>query len=425
MIIVMHQESVERGRNSRAPLCAAAITLVVLMLPCAGCKRASVTSPAASVATVDPWKEAVSKVEQDRGEAMGRRAVVEVPNELKHYEDRRRFLAVQAADTREQVGAIPHDFAGLVLSIQRHQFFEMKPLGEDYILYGVGQNAGGEPFAHYDRAKRQDIPLAPTEDDVKREVNRALDSVKETKVRLVYLEVEWRRAPKRDRALRAALFSEVSQARKVLAAANAKSKLVAAFYADPVRRESLLAEYRLLSDLARDFEGEAYDLNDPDARRSLKIRLLSFIRPEARELLTQIAHDYKEKFGRRLPISSLVRPEQYQRELVGINANAARSSAPPHSTGLAFDIYYGYMSAAEQEYLMSEIARLKDAGLVEALRESRENIHVYVFANGLRPDEKLISRAIARKRFGRPPKKHALPRSGKAAAASQVGAKSN
>ena len=60
------------------------------------------------------------------------------------------------------------------------------------------------------------------------------------------------------------------------------------------------------------------------------------------------------------------------------------------STGLAFDLYYGYMSAAEQEYLMSVIARLKDEGRVEALREARSNIHVYVFGNGRRPDEKLV-----------------------------------
>jgi Family of unknown function (DUF5715) len=404
LISVTHQEIVECGRDARAPRCAA-FALAVLMLPCAGCKRVTVTSPAASAAAVDPWKEAVRKVEQDRGEAMGRKAPVDVPNELRHYADRRRFLAVQAADSLAQVAAIPHDFAGLVLSIQRHQFFEMKPLGEDYILYGVGQNAGGAPFAHYDRATRQDIPLTPTDGDFKEEVIRALDSVKETKARLAYLEVEWRRAPKRDRARRAALLTEVSQARKVLASANAKGKLIAGFYSDPELRESLLGEYRLLSGLARDFEGEAYDLNDADARRRLKIRLLSFIRPEARDLLTQFARDYRKKFDRPLPVSSLVRPEQYQRELVGINANAARGSAPPHSTGLAFDIYYGYMSTAEQEYLMSEIARLKAAGRVEALREARENIHVYVFANGQRPDEKLISRAIARVRSGRSSKK--------------------
>lgn len=237
------------------------------------------------------------------------------------------------------------------------------------------------------------------------EVQRALDAVKESTARLAYLESERRRAPKRERARRATLLSQVGQARKALASAKAKSKLLAAFSADPKRRKSLVAEYQLLSELARDFEGETYDLNDADARRRLKIRLLSFIRPEARDVLTQIAQNYKARFDRPLPVSSLVRPVQYQQELAGTNANAARGPTPPHSAGLAFDLYYRYMSAAEQEYLMSVVAHLKDEGRVEALREARDNIHVYVFGNGQRPDEKLIARVIASEKSRIPGKK--------------------
>jgi hypothetical protein len=281
----------------------------------------------------------------------------------------------------------------------------MKPLGADYILFGVGYSVSGEPFAHYDPATRQDIPLPATEGSLIEEVQRALDAVKESAARLAYLEAERRRTLKRDRARRATLLSQVGQARKALASAKAKSKLLVAFSADPTRRKSLLAEYQLLSELARDFEGEAYDLNDADARRRLKIRLLSFIRPEARDLLTQIAHSYKERFDRPLPVSSLVRPVQYQQELARSNANAARGPTPPHSTGLAFDLYYRYMSAAEQEYLMSVVAHLKDEGRVEALREARDNIHVYVFGNGRPPDEKLVARLIAERGSGNPAKK--------------------
>jgi hypothetical protein len=368
--------------------------VVLATIACAGCKHAAVSPPPSVAETVDPWKEAVSKVEQDRGEAVGRNATVEVPEQLKHYVDRRRFLAVQTADLRAHVDVISIDFADLVPLIQRRELVEMKQLGADYILYGVGYSVSGEPFAHSDPATRQGLPLAATERSLVEEVQRALDAVKESAARLTYLEAERRRALKRDRARRATLLSQVGQARRALASAKAKSKLLTAYCADPKRRKSLLAEYQLLSDLARDFEGEAYDLNDADARRRLKIRLLSFIRPEARDLLTQIAHNYKERFDRPLPVSSLVRPGQYQQELAGTNANAARGPTPPHSTGLAFDLYYRYMSAAEQEYLMSLIAQLKDDGRVEALRESRDNIHVYVFGNGRPPDEKLVARVI-------------------------------
>ena len=82
------------------------------------------------------------------------------------------------------------------------------------------------------------------------------------------------------------------------------------------------------------------------------------------------------------------------------NPNATRISTPPHATGLAFDVYNFFMTATEQDYLMAVIARMKDAGRVEALRENRDHIHVFAFADGARPDEKLIASSL---RVTRPP----------------------
>jgi hypothetical protein len=378
----------------------------VALLSCAGCKRrVPVAAPIAVVEILDPWKEAVDKVEQDRGEAVGRNASVDVPEQLRHYADRRRFLAVQEADTQPIIGAIATDFAELVSLIQREELVEMKPLGADYILYGVGYSASGEPLCHYDAASRQDIPLAATEEALIEGVRQSLAAVNESTATVINLVAELRRAAKRDRIRRATLSKEVAQARMSLLSTQARYKLLAAFYSDPKRRKAMLAEHQLLSEMTRSLEGETYDLDDSDARRRFRIRLLNFIRPEARDVLIQIAHEYKEKFSRPLPVSSLVRPLQYQRELAGSNANAARGPAPPHSTGLAFDLYYRYMSAAEQEYLMSFIAHLKDEGRVEALRESRDNIHVYVFGKGRRPDEKLVAGLIASEKSRRPGRK--------------------
>ena len=371
------------------------------MIPCPACKRSAVSPTPSATEPVDLWKEALAKVEQDRGEPVGRKATVETPEQLKMYADRRRFLAIQAADSRARVNEVTVDFLDLVPLIQRNELVEMKPLGADYVLYGVGYSVTGEPFAHYDNATKQSIPLGATEESLMEEVRRSSEAVKESTARIANLEAEVRRAPRHQRTRRAALSKEVAQARKSLASTKARGKVLATFYADAKRRQSILAEYQLLSDLARDFDGEAYDLNDGDARRRLKIRLLSFIRPEARDLLAQIAHEYKERFDRPLPVSSLVRPLQYQQELARTNANATRRPTPPHSTGLAFDLYYRYMSAAEQEYLMSTIAHLKDEGRVEALREARDNIHVYVFGSGRQPDEKLVTRVIESEKSGK------------------------
>lgn len=374
----------------------AALTILVVF-GCSACKRASITAPPPTVTeTVDREKEALAKVEQDRGEPSGRNATVKIPEELKHYANRHRFLAVQAADLKPGSGAVAVDFADLVPLIEKHELVETKPYGDDYILYGVGQIVSDQPFEHYDSASGQSVVLAANEQAFKDEVQRASDQLKENTASLAHLEDELRRTSRRARARRVALSNEAAKSRKELSRLKARSKLLTIYYSDPKRRKSVLAEYELLADFARNFDDHSYDLSKADDRRRLKFRLLSFIRPEARDALVQIAHAYKQEFDRPLPVSSLMRPVQYQHELAATNANAAPGPTPPHATGLAFDLYYGFMTAAEQEYLMKVIARLKDDGRVEALREARDNIHVYVFGSGRRPDEKLIARAITK-----------------------------
>jgi hypothetical protein len=77
-----------------------------------------------------------------------------------------------------------------------------------------------------------------------------------------------------------------------------------------------------------------------------------------------------------------------------VNRNAVLIETPPHSTGLAFDIDYRYMSAAEQNFLMRELARLKNAGRIEVIRESNANYHVFAFLYGTRPSDELITAAV-------------------------------
>src|SRR5688572_26926663 len=73
---------------------------------------APVEAPAAiPSAPPDPfsWAAAIARVEEVRGSA-GR---ITTPGELQHYGDRRRFLAVQMADSREESYDLPHDVADL------------------------------------------------------------------------------------------------------------------------------------------------------------------------------------------------------------------------------------------------------------------------------------------------------------------------
>jgi hypothetical protein len=85
-----------------------------------------------------------------------------------------------------------------------------------------------------------------------------------------------------------------------------------------------------------------------------------------------------------------------------VNRNAVTIDAPPHSTGLAFDIDYRYMSVAEQNFVMRELARLKTEGKIEVIRERSANYHVFAFIDGARPSDDLITASL--EKAGAPPK---------------------
>src|SRR6185436_505229 len=156
----------------------------------------------------------------------------------------------------------------------------------------------------------------------------------------------------------------------------------------------LFRDYDLLQALAKDFGGRSFNLDDSSDRQTLKLYLLSSLRPQALKVLEEIAKRYHDTFARPLPVSSLVRPEQYQHLLRRVNRYAVVIDTPPHSTGLAFDIDYRYMSIAEQNFVMIELARMKVEGRIEVLRERGANYHVFAFIDGQRPSDNLVTAAL-------------------------------
>jgi hypothetical protein len=290
------------------------------------------------------WAAAIAKVEEVRGSA-GR---IEVPAELRHYSDRRRFLAVQMADSREKQYKLPHDVAALAQMIQAGELVGLPALGEHHILYDVGTSAREDPLAHYDLDSGKDVPLFASMEAYQAEDAR-------------------------------------------LGNDKAKRDALAAYYGNPAKAEMLFAEHRAVTSLAANFGGDRYDLSNPDDRARFQIRLLSHVRPEARDVVLQLARAYHDKFGRLLPVSSLIRTERYQRRLSRVNRNATRVDIPPHATGMAFDISYKFMAADEQNLIMEHAGRLEAQGTLEALRENRNAIHVYIFADGQRPPEPLVA----------------------------------
>ena len=297
----------------------------------------SATNLASVSFTPDPdaWNRAVETAKADRA-GVGAGAL-EIPSELKHYEERYWFLATQVAEIEKYNIPSCQDYLDLAATIERGEMVPVPAVTDTYVLLGIGQRADDSPFSRYEEDK----------DLLDQNSNRNNAGMQQ-------------RTP---------------------------------------------AEFDSLQRLAKNFNGRSYDLDNPSDRLALKMNMLSVIRPQALKILEEVAAAYHNEFARPLPVSSLVRPEQYQHELRRVNRNAVTIDSPPHSTGLAFDIDYRYMSVAEQNFLMRDLARMKNEGRIEVIRERNANYHVFVFVNGSRPSDDLISACL--EKAGAPPPEEA------------------
>jgi hypothetical protein len=352
----------------------------------------------ASAAEINPWTAAVEKVKEDRGEPIGKQAKIETPSQLRHYSDTRRFLATQVAEVEEHHVNTPQDFVELARMINSGELRQVKPASENYILLGVGGSADSGPFTRFENGKS--IKLYD-EGGLRQEYERLASSQASLNKQLTGLQQQLGTLKKRERSQRAKLQTEIAGLQKELKGNREVKAQLDHSYADADTRQSLFSDYELLQQLGTKLFGAAFDLSKAGDRRQLKVRMLSSMRPEALKVMEEIAASYYNQFARPLPLTSLVRPDEYQLDLSKTNPNATRIETPPHSTGLAFDILYHYMTAAEQAQVMAELAQLKDEGRIEVLRENRDHYHVFAFVGGARPSEGFISSALGEVRPGK------------------------
>ena len=336
-----------------------------------------------SVQAPDPdlWERSLERVREDRygiGDVG-----LEIPPQLRHYEDRHWFLAAQVAEVRKFNVQSVQDFVDLAAIIKRGELVPVPAVTDSYILMGVGARVDGDEFTRY--VANQNIEL--NDDAALRDAYDRLQSTHVTlQKEISALQTELAALKSGADTKRDDLQKEITALQQELRS-NDDDKAQLDQYdgqssTAPENRPKLFRQYESLQALAKDFRGRSFNLDDPADRQQLKIYLLSSLRPQALRVLEEIAKPYHDKFGRPLPVSSLIRPEQYQRALRRVNRYAVLIDTPPHSTGLAFDIDYKYMSGAEQNFLMTELARLKDEGRIEVLREAGANYHVFAFING-------------------------------------------
>ena len=334
------------------------------------------------------WSEAVERVKEARNEIGGG---IEVPPELKHYSDRHWFLAAQVAEVTRYDVPTCQDFVDLAALIERGEMVVLPAVTDTYVLYGVGEKADDSAFTRYQDEHSIELYTETQLADAYKLLDGKRSNLRNE---IANLSAQSRALTRRERTKQSELQKQISARQQELSSTDEDKALLDRFYGKPDSREKLLREYASLQVLAKNFAGRSFDIDKPSDRQSLKVSMLSSLRPEALKILEEVASAYHHQFDRPLPVSSLVRPEQYQRVLRRVNRNAVLIDTPPHSTGLAFDIDYRYMSAAEQTFLMAELARLKLAGRIEAIRERSANYHVFAFINGSRPSDEMIAGSL-------------------------------
>ena len=342
----------------------------------------------AQASEMNRWTLAVQQVKADRGEPMGKQAKVEIPQQVRHYGDTRRFLAIQVAEVKEHGLHTPQDLVELGEMVARGEMVTLSPATDKYVLFGVGANARKNEFTRYINGKS--VPVY-NEAGLRNAYEQIAKARARREQEIATLKTEVKGLGKRERSKRNKLQSQITAAQAAIKESNEDKELLDGFYNNAETREKLFSQYHSLETLSKNFRERDFNIEDDTARRDMKVRLLSSLRPEALAVLEEIAAAYHDRFQRPLPITSLVRPDEYQNALSKVNPNATKIDTPPHSTGLAFDIYYRYMTAAEQAHVMDHLAKLKDAARIEVLRENRDHYHVFAFIDGNRPSERLIA----------------------------------
>jgi hypothetical protein len=295
----------------------------------------------------------------------------------------------------------------LAAMIQRGEMVPLPAVTDTYILFGVGAKVDGDAFTRY--VANQNLEL--NDERGLRDAYARLESTHaklqkeisdlEAKADSNFATLKNHTDTKQDE-----LESEITARKQELRSNEEEQALINQYYGPSAASAGigpkLWRDYDSLQTLAKDFGGRSFNLDDSSDRETLKVYLLSSLRPQALKVLEEIAKRYHDKFARPLPVSSLMRPEQYQRALRRVNRYAVLIDTPPHSTGLAFDIDYRYMSIAEQNFVMDELARLKNEGRIEVIRERGANYHVFAFIDGQRPSDDLITASL--NEAGMPPK---------------------
>src|SRR6185503_15682222 len=114
-------------------------------------KRTPAGEPGTATATrasdPDLWARSMERVKEARGDSGN--VAIEIPTELRHYDERRWFLGAQVAEVKKFNLQPVQDFVDLAASVQRGEMVPLPAVTDTYILFGVGARVDGDAFTRY------------------------------------------------------------------------------------------------------------------------------------------------------------------------------------------------------------------------------------------------------------------------------------
>lgn len=120
--------------------------------------------------------------------------------------------------------------------------------------------------------------------------------------------------------------------------------------------------------------------NDKDLGSGYHDReLMYYIRPQVVEWLNNISCRYRDKFGKRIKVTSLVRTHGRHAQIQGWNPNAAQEIPTAHLTGYSLDVSKKGMSSAELAWMrqaLAEMVRRREIVVIEEMYIL--NFHIFV-----------------------------------------------
>lgn len=184
------------------------------------------------------WTLAVKQIKADRGEPTGKQAKVEIPQQVRHYGDTRRFLAIQVAEVKEHGLQTPQDLVELGEMVAKGEMVSLPPATDNYVLFGVGANAGKNAFTRYINGKS--VPVY-NETGLRREYQEIADARLRREQEIATLKQEIIGLGKKERSKRAKLQSQITDAQAAIKASNENKELLDRYYNNADTRELLFS----------------------------------------------------------------------------------------------------------------------------------------------------------------------------------------